>query len=204
MNELKPLASKMGIDIYEVIEAAATKPFGFVPYYPGPGLGGHCIPIDPFYLTWKARSFGMNTKFIELAGEINSAMPSYVLSRINESLNKIGLPVKNSKILILGLAYKADISDCRESPSITIINELLKLEAKVVLSDPFIDKKSIFDIFNKDLSNIEINKNNLKEFDLIVLLTKHSCYDYKLIASQSKLIVDTRGAFPKGSNIIHA
>ena len=204
MNELKPLTSEMGIDIYEVIEAAATKPFGFVPYYPGPGLGGHCIPIDPFYLTWKAKSYGMNTKFIELAGEINSSMPNYVLNKIIDTLNNIGLPVSRSKILILGLAYKADVADCRESPSIAIINQLLKLKASITLSDPLFKEDFINKIFNNKISITNIDAEKLKKFDLIVLLTKHSCFNYELISSQDTFIIDTRGSFPKAKNIINA
>ena len=137
MNELKPLADRMGIDLYEVIRAAATKPFGFVPYYPGPGLGGHCIPIDPFYLTWKAREYGMHTRFIELAGEINSAMPAYVVEKTMDALNEVGKPLNGSKVLVLGIAYKKNVDDMRESPSVELMKLLQAKGADVAYSDPF-------------------------------------------------------------------
>ena len=137
MNELKPLADRMGIDLYEVIRAAATKPFGFVPYYPGPGLGGHCIPIDPFYLTWKAREFGMHTRFIELAGEINTAMPAYVIQKTADALNDAGKPLKGSRVLVLGIAYKKNVDDMRESPSVELMELLREKGADVQYSDPF-------------------------------------------------------------------
>ena len=202
MNELKPLAEKMGVDLYEVIRAASTKPFGFVPYYPGPGLGGHCIPIDPFYLTWKAREFGMHTRFIELAGEINSSMPEYVVSQTSNALNKYGKPLKNSKVLILGISYKKNIDDIRESPSLEIINLLNKKEAKVKFCDPFFKCLPKTRKFNFNLKGINLTKENLSDFDVIILATDHDIFDYELIKKYSKLIIDTRGRFTPSDNII--
>ena len=202
MNELKPLAEKMGVDLYEVIRAASTKPFGFVPYYPGPGLGGHCIPIDPFYLTWKAREYGMHTRFIELAGEINSSMPDYVVSQTSNALNKYGKPLKNSKILILGISYKKNIDDIRESPSLDIINLLKKQEAKIDFCDPFFEEIPKTRKFNFDIKGIELTKENLAIFDVVILASDHDIFDYELIKNYSKLIVDTRGRFSPSDNII--
>ena len=202
MNELKPLAEKMGVDLYEVIRAASTKPFGFVPYYPGPGLGGHCIPIDPFYLTWKAREYGMHTRFIELAGEINSSMPEYVVSQTSNALNKYGKPLKNSKILILGISYKKNIDDIRESPSLDIINLLNKQEAKIEFSDPFFEVIPKTRKFNFDLKGIDLTKENLAGFDAVILASDHDIFDYELIKNYSKLIIDTRGRFAPSDNII--
>ena len=202
MNELKPLAEKMGVDLYEVIRAASTKPFGFVPYYPGPGLGGHCIPIDPFYLTWKAREYGMHTRFIELAGEINSSMPEYVVSQTSNALNKYGKPLKNSRILILGISYKKNIDDIRESPSLDIINLLNKQEAKIEFSDPFFEVIPKTRKFNFDLKGIDLTKENLASFDAVILASDHDIFDYELIKNYSKLIIDTRGRFAPSDNII--
>ena len=202
MNELKPLAEKMGVDLYQVIKAASTKPFGFVPYYPGPGLGGHCIPIDPFYLTWKAREFGMHTRFIELAGEINSSMPEYVVSQTSNALNKYGKPLKNSKVLILGISYKKNIDDLRESPSLEIINLLIKKEAKVEFCDPFFNSLPSTRKFNFDLKGIELTRENLSSFDAVILASDHDIYDYELIKNYSKILIDTRGRFAPSDNII--
>ncbi len=202
MNELKPLAEKMGVDLYEVIRAASTKPFGFVPYYPGPGLGGHCIPIDPFYLTWKAREYGMHTRFIELAGEINSSMPEYVVSQTINALNKNGKPLKNSKVLILGISYKKNIDDIRESPSLDIINLLNKKEAKIDFCDPFFEVIPKTRKFNFNLKGIDLTKENLSNFDVVILASDHDIFDYELIKRYSKLIIDTRGRFAPSDNII--
>jgi len=202
MNELKPLAEKMGVDLYEVIRAASTKPFGFVPYYPGPGLGGHCIPIDPFYLTWKAREYGMHTRFIELAGEINSSMPEYVVSQTTNALNKYGKPLKNSKILILGISYKKNIDDIRESPSLDIINLLNKKEANIEFCDPFFEFIPKTRKFNFDLKGIDLTKENLASFDAVILASDHDIFDYELIKKYSKLIIDTRGRFAPLDHII--
>ena len=204
VNELKMVADKMNIDINEVIKAAATKPFGFTPYYPGPGLGGHCIPIDPFYLTWKAKEMGINTRFIELAGEINSAMPSYVVSKVTDALNTVGKSISGSKILILGLAYKKNIDDLRESPSLELIELLLEKGAHVDYSDPFIAEthKTRKNDFN--MKSISINKESLNSFNLAILATDHDDFDYKLIEKESKLIIDTRGKFKVSKKVIKA
>ena len=204
VNELKMVADKMNIDIYEVINAAATKPFGFTPYYPGPGLGGHCIPIDPFYLTWKAKELGMNTRFIELAGEINTNMPKYVVQKVGEALNGVGKPMKGSRILILGLAYKKNIDDTRESPSFEIIDLLLDKGANVRYSDPYLLKAPKTRRFKCDLTSIELTPENIKSFDLVVLSTDHDSFDYGLIEKEAKLIVDTRGRLSSAKNVLKA
>jgi UDP-N-acetyl-D-glucosamine dehydrogenase len=195
VNELKMVADKMDIDIYEVINAAATKPFGFTPYYPGPGLGGHCIPIDPFYLTWKAKEMGMNTRFIELAGEINTYMPNYVAQKVSDALNTVGKSVKRSKILVLGLAYKKNVDDLRESPSLELIDILINKGAIVDYCDPYFPtiphtRKHQFELAAKPL-----NKNTLKSADLVLLATDHDDFDYDLIEKESPVIIDTRGKF---------
>lgn len=200
VNEMKIVADKMGIDIHEVIDAAATKPFGFVPYYPGPGLGGHCIPIDPFYLTWKAREYGVNTRFIELAGEVNSHMPDYVIGKTVLALNGNGRSIKGSKVLILGISYKKNVDDMRESPSVEVMDRLHKLGADIAYSDPHV---AVFPhipghhCFN--LSSTPITAETLASFDCVVLTTDHDKFDYPLIAEHAKLIVDTRGRFRDGS-----
>lgn len=200
VNEMKIVADKMGVDIHEVIDAAATKPFGFVPYYPGPGLGGHCIPIDPFYLTWKAREYGVNTRFIELAGEVNSHMPDYVIGKTVLALNGNGRSIKGSKILILGISYKKNVDDMRESPSVEVMDRLHKLGADIAYSDPHV---AVFPhipghhCFN--LSSTPITAETLAGFDCVVLTTDHDKFDYPLIAEHAKLIVDTRGRFRDGS-----
>lgn len=192
VNELKILFDKMGIDIWEVIEAAKTKPFGFQAFYPGPGLGGHCIPIDPFYLTWKAREYNISTRFIELAGEINSYMPDYVVEKTIEALNEKGKSLKGSKILILGLAYKKDVDDLRESPSLRIIKLLLDKKAEVDYNDPYI---AIFPETRKyklDKTSIQLTPENLIKYDCVIITTDHSIYDPEFIVKHSNLIVDTR------------
>lgn len=204
MNELKILAEKMDIDLYEVIKAAKTKPFGYVPYYPGPGLGGHCIPIDPFYLTWKAKEYGLNTKFIELAGEINTSMPSYVIERINYALNKVGKSINGSKILILGISYKKNVDDIRESPSLKIIDLLMQYGAKLDYSDPYFKKFPEIKTKNYNLKSVELEKKLLTNFDIIVLVTDHDSFDYELIFKHSNLIVDTRGRFSRSEKVIRA
>lgn len=200
VNEMKIVADKMGIDIHEVIDAAATKPFGFVPYYPGPGLGGHCIPIDPFYLTWKAREYGVNTRFIELAGEVNSHMPDYVIGKTALALNGINRSVKGSKILILGISYKKNVDDMRESPSVEVMDRLHKLGADIAYSDPHV---AVFPHIPGHhcftLSSTLITAETLAGFDCVVLTTDHDKFDYPLIAEHAKLIVDTRGRFRDGS-----
>ena len=195
VNELKIVADKMNIDIYEVINAAATKPFGFTSYYPGPGLGGHCIPIDPFYLTWKAKEVGMNTRFIELAGEINTSMPGYVLQKISESLNNIKKSVKDSKILVLGLSYKKNVDDVRESPSMEIIGKLFKMGANISFNDPYFNRFPITRKLDLDIPYAELNPTVLNEADLVLLATDHDQFDYDLILKESKIIIDTRGRY---------
>lgn len=204
VNELKMVADKMNIDIYEVINAAATKPFGFTPYFPGPGLGGHCIPIDPFYLTWKAKEVGMNTRFIELAGEINTNMPKYVIQKVSEALNLKGKAIQNSKILILGLAYKKNVDDLRESPSLEIIDELIERGSKVQYSDPFFDKIPKTRKYNIELIGKNLNPDSLEDSDLVILCTDHDSFDYKLIEKYAQLIIDTRGRFKASKKVVKA
>ncbi|MCH7763914.1 MAG: nucleotide sugar dehydrogenase, partial [Candidatus Marinimicrobia bacterium] len=204
VNELKMVADKMDIDIYEVIKAAATKPFGFTPYYPGPGLGGHCIPIDPFYLTWKAKEVGMNTRFIELAGEINTGMPNYVVQKVGDALNAAGKSIKGSRILVLGLAYKKNVDDTRESPSLTIMEMLIKMGADVQYSDPYLPEAPKTRKFNFDLKSIDLTAENIKSFDALVLSTDHDSFDYKMIEKEAKLIIDTRGKINDSEKVIKA
>tara|TARA_B100001250_G_scaffold32052_1_gene26218 strand:+ start:10005 stop:11300 length:1296 start_codon:yes stop_codon:yes gene_type:complete len=201
VNELKMVADKMDIDIYEVIRAASTKPFGFTAYYPGPGLGGHCIPIDPFYLSWKAKQIGVDTRFIELAGEINSSMPNYVINRVTEVLKGSSIDIKGSKILVLGLSYKKNVDDTRESPSFVIIDLLIKLGAKVEYSDPYLPVALKTRKYNFKLESIPLDKKSINSFDLIILSTDHDLFDYKLIKRHAKLIVDTRGKFEKSDKV---
>jgi UDP-N-acetyl-D-glucosamine dehydrogenase len=208
VNELKMVFDKMNIDIWEVIAAASTKPFGFKPFYPGPGLGGHCIPIDPFYLTWKAREFEINTKFIELAGEINTYQPYYVVEKSIEALNKFKKALNGSKVLILGAAYKNDIDDMRESPSLKLIEIYREKGASVDYSDPIIPTLPKTRKYNYHMNSVKLTKEKLKSYDLVVLSTDHSNFDYKFIAQNSKLIVDSRNAFEsrgiKSKNIFKA
>jgi len=192
VNELKLLFDRMDIDIYEVIEAAKTKPFGFQAFYPGPGLGGHCIPIDPFYLTWKAREFDFHTKFIELAGEINTYMPYYVVEKVVNALNKQEKIIGHSKVLILGLAYKKDIDDTRESPSLKLIELLTQKGADVDYNDPYIPHTRKMRMYDFKKSSVPLSKDTIKQYDCVVIATDHSCYDYELIVNNSKLVVDTR------------
>jgi len=205
VNEMKMVADKMNLDIHEIIRAAATKPFGFVPYYPGPGLGGHCIPIDPFYLTWKAREYGVHTRFIELAGEVNSAMPDYVVSKVVDALNRISRSVKGSKILVLGVAYKKNIDDVRESPSLALISKLTQLGSEVAYSDPFVPILTSPRNQILELTSLSLDKRIIEYFDCILLATDHDCFNYKLIEDHANMIVDARGRFlEKKENIIKA
>lgn len=192
VNELKQLCMRMGIDIHEVIDAAKTKPFGFQPFYPGPGLGGHCIPIDPFYLSWKAKQFDFNTRFIELAGEVNIAMPYFVLEQIAGGLNEQSKALKGAKILILGLAYKRDIDDLRESPSLTIIELLRDKGALVCYNDPYFPTVGRGRHYDLNMTNTPME--NLNQYDAVVIVTDHSTYDYRAIVDEAKLVVDTRNA----------
>tara|TARA_Y100000741_G_scaffold81688_1_gene59838 strand:- start:78 stop:1418 length:1341 start_codon:yes stop_codon:yes gene_type:complete len=200
INELKIVADKMNIDIYDVINAAATKPFGFTPYYPGPGLGGHCIPIDPLYLTWKAKELGINTRFIELAGEINTSMPNYVVQKSGEALNSSGKSINKSKILVLGLSYKKNVDDLRESPSLKILELLLEKGAQVEFSDPYFESIPITRKHNFNIKSKKINKKSLQSFDLVILATDHDQFDYNLIEEYSQKIIDTRGRFSSSNN----
>jgi UDP-N-acetyl-D-glucosamine dehydrogenase len=200
VNELKIIYDRMGIDVWEVLEAAATKPFGFgrkenkTFCTPGPGLGGHCIPIDPFYLTWKARAFGCTTRFIELAGEINTSMPDYVIQRLMIALNERGRPLRGAKVCVLGLAYKPDVDDMRESPSIILIEKLRELGAKVTYNDPFIPKAPKQREHNVGLSSQPLTPAFVKGQDVILISTNHTAYDYDWIVKNAKLVIDTRNA----------
>ncbi|MDO8811305.1 MAG: nucleotide sugar dehydrogenase [Gallionella sp.] len=195
VNEMKIVADKMGIDIHEVIRAAATKPFGFVPYYPGPGLGGHCIPIDPFYLTWKAREYGVHTRFIELAGEVNSSMPDYVVAKVAAALNSAKKAINGSRILVLGIAYKKNVDDMRESPSVMLMEKLRDLGAAIAYSDPHIPVFPKMREHQFDLSSITPTKQNLADFDCVLLATDHDKFNYAMIKENAKLIVDSRGRY---------
>jgi len=192
VNELKILFDRMGIDIWEVIEAAKTKPFGFQAFYPGPGLGGHCIPIDPFYLTWKAREYDFHTRFIELAGEINTSMPYYVVQKTIEALNARSKSINGANILILGLAYKKDIDDIRESPSFKLIELLEDKGAKVSYNDPYIQKIPKTRKYKIEKESIQLTPENLFHYDCVIIATDHSIYDPEFIVNNSKLIIDTR------------
>lgn len=195
VNEMKIVLTAMGIDVWEVIDAAATKPFGFQPFYPGPGLGGHCIPIDPFYLTWKARELGLPTRFIELAGEVNHGMPAYVVQRTAEALNDAGQAVKGARVLVLGLAYKPDVDDVRESPSFELITRLQALGAKVDYHDPHVPAMHAMRHYpGLEMSSIELTDAALAGYDAVLIATNHSAYDWNHIVRTAKLIIDTRGA----------
>jgi len=197
VNELKVIYEKMGIDVWEVIEACSTKPFGFMPFYPGPGLGGHCIPIDPFYLTWKAREHGITTRFIELAGEINTLMPDYVIQKIIFALNREGKSLKNSRILLLGLAYKKNVDDTRESVTFKIMELLEEKEAVTDYNDPYIPKIKPTRKYKQFAGKKSVALKKINQYDCVVILTDHTSYDFKAIADQSKIIVDTRNACGK-------
>ncbi|KPJ65647.1 MAG: UDP-N-acetyl-D-glucosamine dehydrogenase [Coxiella sp. DG_40] len=194
VNELKMVFDRMGIDVWEVINVASTKPFGFSAFYPGPGLGGHCIPIDPFYLTWKARQYGMPTRFIELAGEINTNMPHYVITKTMEALNQKSKSLKGSKVLVLGLAYKKDIDDLRESPSVELIELLRQKGAKVDYNDPYIPKTHKQRRHNLAMTSKKLSAKMLTGYDAVLISTDHTNYDYHWIVKNAKLIVDTRNA----------
>jgi UDP-N-acetyl-D-glucosamine dehydrogenase len=192
VNELKQLCIRMGIDIFEVIGAAKTKPFGFQAFYPGPGLGGHCIPIDPFYLSWKAKQYDFHTRFIELAGEVNLAMPYFVVDQTIAALNEHEKPLKGSRVLVLGLAYKKDIDDLRESPSLTIIELLRERGAVVFYNDPYFARVGRGRHYNLNMENTPLE--NLGQYEAVIIVTDHSDYDYGRIVADSKLVVDTRNA----------
>ena len=195
VNEMKIIADRMGIDIHEVIRAAATKPFGFTPYYPGPGLGGHCIPIDPFYLTWKAREYGVHTRFIELAGEINSDMPHWVISKVADALNERGRSIMGSRVLVLGIAYKKDVEDMRESPSVALMEILRRKGATVDYSDPHVPVVPRRREHRFELSSVPLSPNAIASYDVVLVATAHSAFDYELVRQYANLIVDTRGVY---------
>jgi UDP-N-acetyl-D-glucosamine dehydrogenase len=195
VNELKFVTDAMGIDIFEIVDAAASKPFGFTPYYPGPGIGGHCIPIDPFYLTWKAREFGLHTRFIELAGEVNASMPQYVVDKTAAALNQRGKAVKGAKILILGIAYKKDVDDMRESPSVEIMEKLREMGSEIAYSDPNVEVFPIMRNHKFELTSIPLEAGTIEVFDAVLLLTDHTDFDYELIKRHASLLIDTRGKF---------
>jgi len=194
VNELKVLADRMGLDIWEVIDAASTKPFGFMPFYPGPGLGGHCLPIDPFYLTWKAREFGLSTRFIELAGEINTAMPRYVIERLVLALNQHNKSLKDSSIIIIGAAYKPDVDDMRESPSLELISLLTNAGATVSYHDPHIPRLPPTRRYNFDMHSVDLTEETLQACDAVIIATHHSACDWEFICTHAPLVVDTRNA----------
>ncbi|HUL40621.1 MAG TPA: nucleotide sugar dehydrogenase [Burkholderiales bacterium] len=205
VNEMKIIADKMDIDIHEVIRAAATKPFGFVPYYPGPGLGGHCIPIDPFYLTWKARQYGVHTRFIELAGEVNSNMPTWVLRKVADALNDHGKAIKGSRVLVLGIAYKKNVEDMRESPAVELMELLQEKGAEIAYSDPHVP---VFPKIRKHhfaLRSVALTPKSISSYDCVLLATNHDAFDYQAIKKHAKLIVDTRGVYLEPAiNIVKA
>jgi UDP-N-acetyl-D-glucosamine dehydrogenase len=196
VNELKIISDKMNIDIHEVIKAASTKPFGFMPFYPGPGLGGHCIPIDPFYLTWKAKQEGVKTRFIQLSGVVNSTMPKWIINKIMENFKKRKLSLKKTKILVLGIAFKKNVSDTRESPGVKLIKLLKKKCLEVHYSDPHVPIFPKMRKYSYNLKSVNINASNLKKYDLVLITTDHTKFNFSLIKKYSKCIVDTRGVYP--------
>jgi UDP-N-acetyl-D-glucosamine dehydrogenase len=194
INEMALLADRLGVDIWEVIEAASTKPYGFMPFYPGPGLGGHCIPIDPFYLSWKAKEVNFSPRFIELAGEINDMMPHYVTTKVIVALNRQKKCVNGSKILVLGVSYKKDVEDVREAPAVRIIRELWRKFALVTYCDPHVRSLSID---GKPVERVELTDEALREADCVLILTDHTAFDFDRVAEKSRLIVDTRNAITR-------
>jgi len=195
INEMKMVAERMGIDIWEVIDAAATKPYGFTPFYPGPGYGGHCIPIDPFYLTWKARTYGIETRLIEVAGDINTAMPAWVVGKAADALDALGKTLESARVLVLGVAYKKNVDDVRESPGIKILQTLLDRGAVVCYSDPFVPMLHRMREHDLKLTSVEINAELLSGMDCIIVATDHDAFNYAFIQKHAKLIVDTRGRY---------
>ena len=205
VNEMKIIADRMGIDIHEVIRAAATKPFGFVPYYPGPGLGGHCIPIDPFYLTWKAREYGVDTRFIELAGEVNRRMPDWVTGKITEALSRRGKPIRGARVLMLGVAYKKNVDDMRESPAVALMELLRAQGAEIAYSDPHVPVFPRMREHRFDLKSVALDPAAVGRFDCVVLATNHDAFDYALIQRHAQLIIDTRGVYlDPAANVVKA
>lgn len=205
VNEMKIVADKMDIDIHEVIRAASTKPFGFTPYYPGPGLGGHCIPIDPFYLTWKAKEYGVHTRFIELAGEVNTAMPNYVLSKVIDGLNDQNKSLRGAKVLVLGIAYKKNVDDMRESPSVHLMELLQEKGAVIAYHDPFLPRFPKMREHKFDLDSVELSPDSIQSYDCVLLTTDHAGVDYPMVQKHAQLIVDTRGVYlDKQKNVVKA
>lgn len=209
VNELKLLGTRMGIDIWEVIDAAATKPFGFMPFYPGPGLGGHCIPVDPFYLSWKAREYDFATRFIELAGEVNTAMPYHVVESVATALNERQKALKGSRILLLGVAYKKDVDDLRESPSLKILDLLTARGAKIDYNDPFFPQMHQMRHYNfVGMKSVPLDSKTIAGYDCVLIATDHSSYDYQMIAEAAQMVVDTRNATRRitrhRNKVIHA
>jgi len=209
VNEMKVVLDKMGVNVWEVIDAASSKPFGFQPFYPGPGLGGHCIPIDPFYLTWKAREVGIPTRFIELAGEVNHAMPDYVVRRTMTAMNDHGVAVKNSRVLVLGLAYKPNVDDVRESPSFELIKGLRALGANVDFHDPHVVATHRMRKYDFQMTRIDLTEKALADYECVVIATHHDAYDWPWIARHGRLIIDTRGVMQEqiaagATNIVSA
>ena len=204
VNEMKIVADAMGLDIFEVIDAAKTKPFGFTAYYPGPGIGGHCIPIDPFYLTWKAREYGLHTRFIELAGEINASMPQYVVDKTVRALNEAGKSLKGAKVLALGIAYKRDVDDMRESPSVFVMELLRDWGAEVAYSDPNVPVFPEMREHSFDLSSVDLTPESVASYDAVILLTDHSDFDYDMIRANARVLVDTRGKFRNDDAVVRA
>ncbi len=192
VNEMKQLCMGMGVDIWEVIDAAATKPFGFQPFYPGPGIGGHCIPVDPFYLTWKAQEYGLQTRFIQLAGEVNESMPMFVVRQVARALNERRTAMKGAKILVLGVAYKPDVDDLRESPALVLIEQLQSLGSEVSYNDPFFPFVGKGRRYALDMHSTPLER--VSEFDCVVVVTNHSCYEMERIVADAKLVVDSRNA----------
>ena len=205
VNEMKIVADRMGIDIHEVIRAAATKPFGFVPYYPGPGLGGHCIPVDPFYLSWKARAYGVDTRFIELAGEVNRNMPEWVMGKITDALNRRGKAVLGARVLVLGIAYKKNVDDMRESPAVALMELLRAKGADLAYSDPHVPVFPQMREHRFDLESVALDGATIAGFDCVVVATNHEAFDYALIRRRAQLIVDTRGVYLEpAANVVKA
>ncbi|MEL6640126.1 MAG: nucleotide sugar dehydrogenase [Pseudomonadota bacterium] len=204
VNEMKIVADAMGLDIFEIIDAAKTKPFGFTAYYPGPGIGGHCIPIDPFYLTWKAREHGLHTRFIELAGEVNASMPQYVVDKTIRALNAEGKSLNGASVLALGIAYKRDVDDMRESPSVFVMELLRDWGAQVAYSDPNVPVFPKMRQHAFDLASVELNADNLRAYDAVILLTDHSDFDYEMIRKNARVLVDTRGKYRDDAAVVRA
>ncbi len=205
VNEMKIICDRMGMDVHEVIRAAATKPFGFVPYWPGPGLGGHCIPIDPFYLTWKAREYGLHTRFIELAGEINRGMPEWVVGKLMEALNERGKALRGAKVLVLGIAYKKNVDDMRESPAVELMELLVRRGAEVAYSDPHVPVFPKMREHKFDLKSVVLTAEAIAAYDVVLVATNHDKFDYPLVQRNARLIVDTRGVYLEpAANVVKA